>query len=174
MSPAVGQRKKSPATLDALDDPTPPHRFREITEAPPATKRQVAVFADFQLAVSQSVSGSGTRDCPLCSRVPPRRDDRHGPLTFPMPRPRTPLRTDWIHVPENGSAGEKLGTFGTSSAENMRNRLFYIEFEIKKVDFPVERFGISSVPDISPNDKQEKHFAIVNLRHYRMSSFSYC
>jgi hypothetical protein len=46
---------------------------------------------------------------PLCSRTLPRWADHLGPLTYPMPCPRTPLRGGWIHAPENGTQGQHLG-----------------------------------------------------------------
>jgi hypothetical protein len=141
---------KVPSPLVALDDPTPPLRATQIWP------------------------GNELPNCLTLPQTSHLRKTRCGPLASPIPAPRTPPRTDWICTPKFVISVISSGTFGTSSAENMRNRLFYIEFEIKKGGFSGERFGISSVPDISHRDKQEKQFAIVNLHHYRMCSFSYC
>ncbi len=122
----------------------------------------------------KSGRGINSRTVSLCPRPTTSGRLAAAPWLPPFRNPGRHSETTGFTTPKVISKANDSRTFGSSSAGNMRNRLFYIEFEIKKVDFSVERFGISSACKESPNDKQEKHFAIVNLHHYRMCSFSYC
>ena len=135
----------------------------------PTTRRPAAVTPWLS-----KLAGKWPPEPPPLAQAGHLRDTRCCPLTFPIPAPPPPLWPDWKYVPETGEFDDAPATFGSSSVENMRNRLFYIEFEIKRCRFSGERFGISSVRKDLPWVQQEKHFAIVNLHRYSPGSFSYC